>query len=203
MKKIDIILICLVLALVLGCKKKPAEPQPVSLPPASAAKEVEPIVKTDTIPAPVTEPAIPAKESAVRKSESVIADRLVWMTDFEAAQKQAAAEGKDLFINFTGSDWCGWCMRLDKEVFSQKLFIYEAQKRFVFVYLDFPRTKKQSDALKAQNEKLAQRYEVGGFPTIILATADGRPYGKTGYEQGGPVAYLQELARLQSQKPAK
>jgi thioredoxin-related protein len=125
------------------------------------------------------------------------------MTDFAEAQKKAAAEGKDLFINFTGSDWCGWCIRLDKEVFSKPLFIYEAQKRFVFVYVDFPRNQKQSNTLKAQNEKLAQRYEVQGFPTIILAQADGQPYAQTGYEEGGPMAYLEQLAKLQQKKPAK
>lgn len=190
MKKIDIVLICLILALALGCKKKPVEAEPVQLPSVSVpSSDVEPTANTETAPAKINEP--------------VQTNHLAWMTDFVAAQKKAAAEGKDLFINFTGSDWCGWCQRLDKEVFSQKLFIYEAQKRFIFVKVDFPRNSKLSDTLQSQNEKLAQRYEAQGFPTIILAAADGQPYAKTGYLEGGPMAYLQELAKLQLQKPKK
>jgi thiol-disulfide isomerase/thioredoxin len=198
-KKTGVVLICLCLGLVLGCKKKPLEPEPVQLPPAVVSStDVPAVSNTDALPATAKTESVP-----VTKNEPAPTDRLAWMTDFAAAQKKAAAEGKDLFINFTGSDWCGWCKRLDKEVFSKPLFIYEAQKHFVFVYLDFPRNKPQSDTLKAQNEKLAQRYEAQGFPTIILATADGSPYGRTGYEEGGPLAYLQGLAKLQQKKPAK
>lgn len=199
MKKIVIVLLSVIFGLAVGCKKKPVEPQPVQLPPAA--------VSSADVPAAIqTEPvavAVVAEPAPVTKSEPAPTDRLPWMTDFAAAQKKAEAEGKDLFINFTGSDWCGWCMRLDKEVFSQKLFIYEAQKHFVFVYVDFPRNKKLDDTLQAQNEKLAQSYQAEGFPTIILATADGKPYAKTGYEEGGPLVYLQQLAQFQAKKKAK
>lgn len=188
MKKIGLILICLTFVLALGCKKKPTEPVQLSQA-AVSSTDLSTTANTEL----VTETINPAVQTT----------HLDWMTDFAAAQKKAAAEGKDLFINFTGSDWCGWCMRLEREVFSQKLFIYEAQKRFVFVFVDFPRNKKLSSAQKAQNEKLAQRYDAMVFPTIILAEANGKPYAKTGYVDGGPLAYLQELATLQSQKPAK
>jgi thiol-disulfide isomerase/thioredoxin len=198
-KKTGILLICLPLGLALGCKKKPIESEPVQLPPVAVSSiDVPAASNTDAFTATAKTESV-----SVTQSEPVPTDHLAWMTDFDAAKKKAAAEGKDLFINFTGSDWCGWCIRLDKEVFSQKLFVYEAQKRFVFVYLDFPKNIKQSDALKAQNEKLAQVYGVEGFPTIVLATADGRPYAKTGYEEGGPLVYLRHLAELQMQKPAK
>jgi thioredoxin-related protein len=190
MKKTDIVLLCVILGLVLGCeKKKPAEAEPVQLPPTSIS----------TSDAGTTA----SIESVPETKEPIQTDHLVWMTDFVEAQKKAKAEGKDLFINFTGSDWCGWCVRLDKEVFSQPLFIYEAQKRFVFVYVDFPRNKKLSEQLQEQNEKLAQRYEARAFPTIVLALADGQPYAQTGYLEGGPMAYLQELAKLQLKKPSK
>jgi thioredoxin-related protein len=189
MKKTVIILFCTLIGFTLGCKKNPIEPEPVSPASTSPAPEVQTQVKTE--PAPAT------------PKESVQAAQIVWMTDFIEAQKKAAAEGKDLFINFTGSDWCGWCQRLDREVFRQDIFIYEAQKRFVFVMVDFPRSKKQSDSLKEQNEKLAQKYETTAFPTIILALANGTPYAQTSYLDGGPLVYMQELARLQLQKPAK
>jgi thioredoxin-related protein len=126
-----------------------------------------------------------------------------WVTDFEMAKKKAADEGKDLFINFTGSDWCGWCIRLDKEVFRQKLFASEAPTRFVFVKIDFPRQTSLPAALKKQNDQLAQEYQVQGFPTIILADATGKTYAQTGYQEGGPMAYLQHLAELRMQRPAK
>lgn len=125
---------------------------------------------------------------------------LAWVTDLEAAKKTAAQDGRDLFINFTGSDWCGWCIRLDKEVFSHKEFVDEASKKFVFVMIDFPKDKPQSKELKATNDKLAKQYQVDGFPTIILADAEGKTYGTTGYEEGGPKAYLDNLAKIQADK---
>jgi len=127
-----------------------------------------------------------------------------WITDFAAAQKKAVAEGKDLLINFTGSDWCIWCKRLDAEVFNQKMFISEAQTKFVFVLLDFPSdTSGQTAELQKQNKRLMGQYDVQGFPTIILADAMGKPYAQTGYQEGGPMAYLQHLAELRLQRPAK
>ena len=119
-----------------------------------------------------------------------------WMSDFEAAKEKAAKEGKDLFIDFTGSDWCGWCIRLDKEVFSDKAFMEEASKKFVFVVVDFPRNKPQDAALKKQNKELQAKYGIQGFPTIILANAKGETYGRTGYKKGGPEAYMKHLNEL-------
>jgi thioredoxin-related protein len=190
MKMTGIVLFCVIISFTLGCTKKPIEPESISLPPTSSpSSEIQTTAKTEATPVTINEPTQ--------------TNNLVWMTDFAEAQKKAAAEGKDLFINFTGSDWCVWCQRLDKEVFSKKVFIYEAQKHFVFVMVDFPRDKPQSDQLKEQNEKLSQRYDASAFPTIILAEANGRPYAQTGYLEGGPLVYMHELARLQLQKRAK
>ena len=82
-----------------------------------------------------------------------------WLTDLEAAKKQAAAEKKDILVDFTGSDWCVWCIRLKKEVFDQKAF-EPAAKDFVFVELDFPRGKQQDPAVKAKNEALAKQFSI-------------------------------------------
>jgi thioredoxin-related protein len=122
------------------------------------------------------------------------------MTDFEAAKKKAAAEGKDLLLDFTGSDWCPGCIQLEKEVLGQKLFIYEAQKHFVFVMVDFPKKKKLSPSLEQQNERLAQRFGVEVFPTVLLADATGKPYAEAVYQGGGPLPFLQQLAQLQMKK---
>lgn len=123
-----------------------------------------------------------------------------WTHDFEAAKKRAAAEGKDLLIDFTGSDWCGWCKKLDKEVFSQEPFKASAAKEFVLVELDFPRGKALPPEVSEQNQRLKQAFRVQGFPTIFLADAEGRPYARTGYQQGGAEKYVTHLDTLQAQK---
>jgi thiol-disulfide isomerase/thioredoxin len=123
-----------------------------------------------------------------------------WLTDFEAAKKQAAAEKKDILVDFTGSDWCGWCIKLDKEVFSTDAF--KAQKDFVLVSLDFPRRKEIPADQKARNEALMRLWGVRGFPTIILTNAKGEAYARTGYQAGGPDKYLPHLAELRKQNNA-
>ncbi len=127
-----------------------------------------------------------------------LADKEGWVTDFEAAKKQAAEEGKHLLLDFTGSDWCGWCIKLDEEVFSQAAFKDSAPESYILVELDFPNAVPQPEELKAQNAKLQQEYEVQGFPTIILLNSDGEMYGQTGYREGGPEAYLEHLTELRA-----
>lgn len=118
-----------------------------------------------------------------------------WTQDFAAAKAQAKAENKHLLLDFTGSDWCSWCVRLDKEVFAQEAFQTGAPKDFVLVKLDYPRDESLvTDAVRAQNEELQQHYQVRGFPTILLTDPEGRPYAQSGYEAGGPTKYLAMLA---------
>ncbi|MDA0840287.1 MAG: thioredoxin family protein [Planctomycetota bacterium] len=119
-----------------------------------------------------------------------------WTHDVDAALKQAKAEGKDILIDFTGSDWCGWCIRLNEEVFSQKEFLPAVTKSFVLVELDFPRGKQQSAEIKKQNQEWQAKFQVQGFPTILLMDADGRPFAQTGYQAGGAEKYLAHLSEL-------
>jgi len=122
-----------------------------------------------------------------------------WTEDYAAAKTQAAEQNKDLLLDFTGSDWCGWCIKLVEEVFSKDEFKTYADDHFVLVELDFPRDKsKISDETQAQNTKLQQQFGVRGFPTIILTDEEGRPYAKTGYQRGGPEAYVAHLEKLKS-----
>ena len=123
-----------------------------------------------------------------------------WMTDFEAAKAKAKAENKPLLLDFTGSDWCGWCIKLDKEVFSKDAFKEYASAELVLVELDFPRGKGQSAELKAQNEKLAQQYGVRGFPTILVLSPEGELIEKTGYQRGGPEAYVEHIKGILAQQ---
>jgi thioredoxin-related protein len=121
----------------------------------------------------------------------------LWTQDFAAAKARAKAEKKDLLVDFTGSDWCGWCIKLDEEVFSKEAFQSEAPKHFVLVKLDYPRDKSiLTEEVLAQNAELQVTYSIQGYPTILLMTHEGRVYGKTGYEAGGPEAYNTMLADL-------
>jgi thioredoxin-related protein len=121
----------------------------------------------------------------------------LWTDDFEAAKAQAKKEGKDLLVDFTGSDWCGWCIKLKAEVFDKEKFKTEAPKKFVLVELDFPQKKKLDEATKKQNDALQKQYQINGFPTILLMDADGKVYAKTGYQAGGEEKYLAHLDELQ------
>ncbi|WDE98157.1 thioredoxin family protein [Lentisphaera profundi] len=122
-----------------------------------------------------------------------------WETKFNLAQEKAVAENKSLLVDFTGSDWCGWCIRLKKEVFDHKEFSDFAKEKFVLVEIDYPKSKEQSAEIKAQNEELKNKYKIQGYPTILLMDAQGRPFAKTGYQAGGPSAYNMHLTTLLKQ----
>ncbi len=135
-------------------------------------------------------------------------DKGVWvLNDLEAAKTQAATEKKDLLVDFSGSDWCGWCIKLDHEVFSKKEFQDAASKDFVLAVLDFPRKPENKAKIGEEkqklNEKASKEYGIRGFPTVILMTADGKPYARTGYQAGGVEAYLKHLDELKQKKAQK
>ncbi len=132
-------------------------------------------------------------------SGGLFASDTLWTEDFQAAKKQAAASGKDLLLDFTGSDWCSWCIKLDKEVFEKDYFKKEASKDFVMVKIDFPQDKSgMSEEVQKQNEQLSKQYQIKYFPNIILATASGEPYESTGYREGGPEEYVKHLREAKS-----
>lgn len=133
-------------------------------------------------------------EAAVPKTE-VASERVTWLTDLDEGIKVAKTEKKAILVDFTGSDWCGWCIRLKKEVFDQKEFV-AATKDFVLVELDYPQKKQQSPEEKAKNKAWAEKFSIEGFPTIMLLDSNGEPFAQTGYEAGGPVKYLAHLAEL-------
>jgi len=119
-----------------------------------------------------------------------------WLTDYPEAQQLAKAKQKLVLLNFTGSDWCGWCIKLDREVFSKPEFHQYAEKNLVLVEIDFPRRKEQTASLKQQNAKLAEQYEIQGFPTIIVLDSNGKKVAELGYLPGGPPAFIAELEKL-------
>jgi protein disulfide-isomerase len=132
---------------------------------------------------------------------SVFASGKEWLTDFDAAKKEAAKRNLPILVDFSGSDWCKWCMKLDKEVFSQKAFKDYVKDNFILLLIDFPnpRTSKQSDAEKKQNRELAQKYKVRGFPTVLILDKDGKLLKSGGYMEGGPEAYIKYLKQVKSE----
>lgn len=121
---------------------------------------------------------------------------LKWATDFDAAKKTAEEKELPILINFTGSDWCGWCIRLHKEVFATETFKEYAENNLVLFEADFPRRSELDPEIKKQNEALAKRYGIRGFPTILLVDSNGDVLGTTGYRKGGPEEYRKHLQQL-------
>ncbi len=126
----------------------------------------------------------------------MLARPLGWMTDYNAALAKAKAENKNVFVFFTGSDWCGYCIKLQKEILTTAEFSAYAREKLVLVELDFPRRKQQPEAVKAQNRKLAQSMGIEGYPTVVVLNSAGKPVGKLGYQEGGPGPFIASLKKL-------
>ncbi|MBL9077240.1 MAG: thioredoxin family protein [Planctomycetes bacterium] len=118
-----------------------------------------------------------------------------WMTDFKAAQARAKKEKKPILVDFTGSDWCGWCIKLKDEVFNKPEFLEWAQDNVILVELDYPKNKPQSEELKKQNEQLAKEYRIEGYPTILFLDAAGKKLDQSGYLEGGPEAWIADAEK--------
>jgi thioredoxin-related protein len=145
--------------------------------------------------APVAAEAPAAKTEAAPAVEAV-AESSAWLTNHEQALRIAAEEKHCVLIDFTGSDWCVWCVRLHKEILETKFFQDYARSSLVLLEVDLPREKKLPPELLRQNQSLAEKYKVEGFPTIILLDPSGREIGRTGYMQGGPKTFIRDLKRI-------
>lgn len=129
--------------------------------------------------------------------QSTAAELNGFLVDVEQAFIQAEEENKDLLIDFSGSDWCGWCMRLSEEIFSQEKFQAVAKEHFVLVEMDFPKdVSGMSEETLKQNTIWQEKLSVEGFPAVFLLDTTGKPYAQTGYQAGGPERYLEHLSEL-------
>ncbi|MEE9369704.1 MAG: thioredoxin family protein [Pontiella sp.] len=129
-------------------------------------------------------------------ASSVWAGSENWLTDFEKAKAEAASRKVPILVDFAGSDWCGWCIRLDNEVFSKPEFQTYAKDNLVLFLADFPSGKEQTDAVKKQNKALAEKYGIEGFPAVRLLDSTGKVLGKTGYKKGGAASYVEHIKTL-------
>jgi uncharacterized protein YyaL (SSP411 family) len=122
-----------------------------------------------------------------------------WTEDYAAAVQTAKQQHKMILLDFTGSDWCVWCKRIDTEVFSTKEFNDFADKHLVLVKLDYPREHPQADAIKAQNAKMLEKFGVTGFPMlVVLDSREKVVFSQMGYKEGGPAAFIAEFPKPQS-----
>jgi len=130
--------------------------------------------------------------------ESLVqASGLTWSLDFSQALARAKAGNKMVLIDFTGSDWCPWCIKFDEDVLSQGQFAAYADKNLVLVLADFPRHTKQSNALQQANQELQKKFQADGYPTLVVLNSSGKEIGRqVGYLRGGPAAFIAELERF-------
>ena len=125
-------------------------------------------------------------------------DEMGWMVDLDRAVELSKETGKPIMANFTGSDWCGWCKRLKREVFDTPEFKTWAEDNVILLELDFPRKTPISDELRKQNRNLQYAFGVRGYPTIHFFTADSSSEGgytykrlaQSGYVRGGAGAWI-------------
>lgn len=127
-------------------------------------------------------------------------DEIVWFADFDQATERAAADGKDLLVKFTGSDWCPPCKRLEAEVFSHDNFASALAGDFVLVKLDYPNGAEARAKVPnaTRNREVLQQFGIQGYPTVLLMTVDGVPYAQTGYRPGGVEPYLAHVREIQA-----
>lgn len=122
-------------------------------------------------------------------------DNLTFISDISIAQKIAIEQNKKIIIYFSGSDWCGWCKKFESEILMDKSF-YSIQENFVLVNCDSPKSLKQPEDQIKHNTKLAQIYEIRGYPSVVICEADGTLIRKTGYISGGGLNYVKHITKI-------
>ncbi len=116
-----------------------------------------------------------------------------WHESMLLAQRESAETGKPILADFTGSDWCHWCVKLKQDVFETEVFQNWAAENVVLLELDYPKQGTQSPEIKRQNAELAERYQIQSYPTVLLLDANGQVLGKMGYQKN-PQDWIESAA---------
>ena len=125
-----------------------------------------------------------------------------WFLDLELAKAKASDENKAIILVFQGSDWCGPCIKLDRNIWSSDAFAANHSETFVLLKADFPRRKKNalSKEQEEKNNLLAATYNPNGlFPLVVVLDAKGLVLGRTGYSKDSPLTYLKKLQKFTEQ----
>ena len=134
--------------------------------------------------------------SIIMSCSSTTIEANEWLESYPIALEQAQKTDKMILLNFTGSDWCGWCMRLDEEVFSTPEFNEFVKENLILLKIDFPSEIPQSELVKANNRALLEKYGVKGFPTIVFIDKNEEIIAVTGYQAGGALAYIEHMREI-------
>ncbi|MDD3096152.1 MAG: thioredoxin family protein [Candidatus Cloacimonetes bacterium] len=146
-------------------------------------------------------PSDPQIENTASNSDDYVPG--TWIENWDLAIASAKELNRPVLVNFTGSDWCIWCIRLSKEVFTKDEFIDYAKNNLVLLKLDFPHKLQQSAALKQQNDTLAKQFGIQGYPTIVLVNQEGKEIQRTGYQPDGAAKYVEHLQEILSEQSVK
>lgn len=119
-----------------------------------------------------------------------------WLEDLDQAKIIARQDNKHIFIDFSGSDWCHWCIKMEEEILDTEEFRDFAADNLVLVSVDFPKRKKQSEEQIQRNEDLARQFSVRGFPSVAILDPEGNLVTMTGYRRGGAESYVEYLKQL-------
>lgn len=119
-----------------------------------------------------------------------------WYTDYDEGLAQAKKENRNMMILFTGSDWCGWCKKLQAEILTKEEFTKYAQENLVLIEQDFPKANKPSKEVQAKRQALAKKYSIRGYPTIVLLTPEEKDFGRMGYMRDGPSGFIAKYKTL-------
>lgn len=122
--------------------------------------------------------------------------KINWTTDYQEALVKAKNERKPVLLFFTGSDWCGFCHKLENEVLGTTEFADKLGDKFIFVMIDFPQKTAIPPQVASQNKELQKKYNIRGFPTIILIDESEQKMGVTGYQAGGAKPYIEHLLKI-------
>lgn len=116
-----------------------------------------------------------------------------WKTNFETAKTEAAKQNKNILLVFSGSDWCGPCIKLDRDIWKSMEFIEFANNNLILERADFPKKKQNqlSTEIRKMNQSLAEKYNKDGmFPLVIVLDKNGKVLGKTAYKKVSPTEYI-------------
>lgn len=129
-------------------------------------------------------------------SKAQATEKINWAKNYQEAVDGAKASHKPIFLYFSGSDWCSWCMKMDKEILEDEAFVHALSSKFIFLQVDFPSSIVQEPAIAKENEFLKEKFQVRGFPTIILLDSSIKPFATLQYRPGGGQEFAAHVLKL-------